>query len=43
MISKGNLEELRRMMPLRDNPGEVPESIVAWIVEKWWAAAEPTV
>lgn len=31
MISKGNLEELRRMMPLRDNPGEVPESIVAWI------------
>ena len=30
-ISKGNLKELRRMMPLRENPCEVPESIVRWI------------
>ena len=31
MISKGNLRELRRMMPLREDPCEVPESIVSWI------------
>jgi len=31
MISKGNLQELRRMMPLRENPCEVPRSIVRWI------------
>ena len=31
MISKGNLKELRRMMPLRENPCEVPQSIISWI------------
>ena len=31
MISKGNLKELRRMMPLREAPCEVPESILNWI------------
>ena len=31
MISKGNLKELRRMMPLREDPCTVPESIVNWI------------
>ena len=31
MISNGNLKELRRMMPLREAPCEVPESILNWI------------
>ena len=31
MISKGNLKELRRMMPLREDPCVVPGSIVSWI------------
>ena len=30
-ISKGNLAELRRMMPLRQNPCEVPRSIISWV------------
>ena len=30
-ISKGNLKELRRMMPLRENPCEVPDSIINWV------------
>ena len=30
-ISKGNLKELRRMMPLRENPCEIPSSIINWI------------
>ena len=31
MISKGNLKEVRRMMPLREDPCEVPRSIIGWI------------
>ena len=31
IISKGNLKELRRMMPLREVPCMVPESIISWI------------
>ena len=31
MISKGNMRELRRMMPLREDPCEVPQSIVSWV------------
>lgn len=31
IISKGNMEELRRMMPLREGPCQVPESIISWI------------
>ena len=30
-ISKGNLAELRRMMPLRQKPCEVPRSIISWV------------
>ena len=30
-IRKGNLKELRRMMPLRENPCEVPDSIINWV------------
>ena len=31
MISKGNLNEQRRMMPLREDPCEVPRSIIDWV------------
>ena len=31
MLSKGNLAELRRMMPDRDDPSPVPESIIKWV------------
>ena len=31
MISKGNLKEQRRMMPLREDPCEVPRSIIDWV------------
>ena len=30
-ISKGDLDELRRMMPLRQDPCKIPDSIVAWV------------
>ena len=31
MISKGNMQEVRRMMPERMNPLEVPPSILSWV------------
>ena len=31
MISKGNLKELKRMLPLRENPCEIPRSIISWV------------
>ena len=31
MLSKGNLAELKRMMPDRDVPSPVPESIIKWL------------
>ena len=31
MISKGNLKEQIRMMPLREDPCEVPRSIIDWV------------
>ena len=34
MISKGNLNEQRRMMPLREDPCEVPRSIIDWVKDK---------
>ena len=30
-ISKGNLAELRRMMPFRQDPWNIPRSIVEWV------------
>ena len=31
MLSKGNLQEVMRMMPLRYSPREVPRSILGWL------------
>ena len=31
MLSKGNLPEVKRMMPLRYSPKEVPQSILGWL------------
>ena len=43
MISKGNLKEVRRMMPLRSSPCEVPTSIISWVkdprLDMYWAQA----
>ena len=30
-ISKGNMAELRRMMPMRENPCTIPNSIISWV------------
>ena len=32
-ISKGDLMELRRMMPLRGKPSVVPQSIISWVMD----------
>ena len=43
MISKGNMAEVRGMMPLRDRMCEVPGSILSWVcnptVDMEWSKA----
>ena len=43
MLSKGNLNEAKRMLPLRGNPLTVPQSIVNWIrdprIDMEWSKA----